>query len=137
NAGSAWRRSTQAFDRFTSVTCSWAGWTNGITSSGRKTCNPCCRFILFPISPVAHCPAISVWPSGLRIEPEDAQLLIATTGLGDARSPRDSLVARRQFEHGEAAVKRGRPRIAAHCDCALSRDQHWRDTVVDSSPADD
>ena len=69
------------------------------------------------------CRAISVLALGLRVEPEDAQFLVAATGLGDARRPRDGLVARRQFQHGEAAVERGRPRIAARCSRAVSRDE--------------
>lgn len=40
----------------------------------------------------------------LRVELEDAQLLVAAAGLRDARGPRDGLFARGQFEHGEAAV---------------------------------
>ena len=39
------------------------------------------------------CRAISVLPSGLRGEPEDAQLLVPVTGLGDARHPRDGRLA--------------------------------------------
>jgi NAD(P)-dependent dehydrogenase (short-subunit alcohol dehydrogenase family) len=41
--------------------------------------------------------AISVPPSGLRVELEDAQLLVAATGFSDARGPRDGLVARGQL----------------------------------------
>src|SRR5258706_11112665 len=63
--------------------------------------------------------AISVPPSGLRVEPKDAQLLGAATGFRDARGPRDGLVARGQFEYGEATVERGRPRIAALGDRAV------------------
>lgn len=37
--------------------------------------------------------AIIVSPSGLWVEPEDAQLLVTTTGLRDARGPRDGLLA--------------------------------------------
>ncbi len=37
--------------------------------------------------------AISVSPSGLWVESEDAQFLVAPTGLGDTRRPRDGLVA--------------------------------------------
>jgi hypothetical protein len=37
------------------------------------------------------CP-IAVPPSGLRVEPKDAQLLGAATGLRDARGPRDGLI---------------------------------------------
>src|SRR3954451_19516163 len=47
--------------------------------------------------------AISVSPLGLWVEPEDAQFLVAPTGLGETRRPRDGLVARKQFQHGEAA----------------------------------
>src|SRR5258707_3012602 len=47
-------------------------------------------------------------PLGLWVEPEDAQFLFAPAGLGDTRRPRDGLVARRQFQHGEAAIERGR-----------------------------
>lgn len=36
-------------------------------------------------------------PSGLRVELEDAQLLVAAAGLRDARGPCDGLLARGQF----------------------------------------
>src|SRR5713101_5024957 len=67
-----------------------------------------------------RCPGGGVSPLGLWVEPEDAQFLVAPTGLGDTRRPRDGLVARRQFQHREAAIERGRPRIAAHCNRAVS-----------------
>ena len=38
---------------------------------------------------------ISVSPSGLWVEPEDAQFLGAPARLGETRRPRDGLVARR------------------------------------------
>jgi hypothetical protein len=69
----------------------------------------------------------------LRVEPEDAQFLVAATGLGDARRPRDGLIALQQFQHGEAAVERGRPMIAAHCNRAVSRDEYGRYVFVDSA----
>lgn len=50
-------------------------------------------------------PLTRAWPSGLRIELENAQFLIATAGLGDARGPGDGLFGRRQFEHGETAIE--------------------------------
>jgi len=75
-------------------------------------------------------------PSGLRIELEDAQLLVAAAGLRDARGPRDSLLARGQFEHGEAAVEWGCPRVATLDDCAVSRDEHGRHVFVDAAPED-
>ena len=71
--------------------------------------------------------------SRLRVEPEDAQFLVAATSLGDARRPRDGLIARRQFQHGEAAVERGRPRIAAHHNGAVSIDAYRRKGFVDST----
>lgn len=58
-------------------------------------CYPCLRIFLLPMFPTAHCRAISVSPLGLWVEPEDAQFLVAPTGLGDTRRPRDGLVARR------------------------------------------
>src|SRR5678816_2546061 len=82
------------------------------------------------------CRAILVSPLGLWVEPEDAQFLVAPTGLGDTRRPRDGFVARRQFQHGEAAIERGRPRIAAHCNPAVSRDEHGRYVFVDSAAED-
>src|SRR3954469_17646286 len=80
--------------------------------------------------------AISVSPLGLWVEPEDAQFLVAPTGLGDTRRPGDGLVARRQFQHGEAAIEHGRPRIAAHCNRAVGRDEHGRYVLVDSAAED-
>jgi hypothetical protein len=44
--------------------------------------------------------------------------LITATGLRDARGPRDGFFTRREFEHSEAAVKRGRPWVAAFVDAA-------------------
>src|SRR5690349_24655571 len=82
------------------------------------------------------CRAISVSSLGLWVEPEDAQFLVAPTGLGDTRRPRDGLVARRQFQDGEAAIERGRPRIAADCNRAVSSDEHGRDVLVDSAAED-
>jgi hypothetical protein len=70
------------------------------------------------------------------IEPEDAQLLIAAAGLRDACSPRDRLIARGQLEHGEAAVERRRPRVAAFGDRAIRRDECGRHRFIDSA-ADD
>jgi hypothetical protein len=57
--------------------------------------------------------------SGLRVEPEDAQFLVAAAGLREACDPRNSLPAREQLQHGEAAIERGRPRIAAFGDRAV------------------
>src|SRR5690606_1847343 len=74
--------------------------------------------------------------SGLRIEPEHAQFLVATAGRGDARGPRDGLLAGGQFEHGEAAIERRRPRIAALRGRAGGRDEHGRHTVVDATAED-
>src|SRR6185312_6253392 len=77
--------------------------------------------------------AVFTLPSGLRVEPEDAQFLVAATGFGDTRRPRDGLIARRQFQHGEAAVELWRPGIAARCNGAVSRDEHGRYAFVDSA----
>src|SRR5258706_13845836 len=82
------------------------------------------------------CELVPVSPLGLWVEPEDAQFLVAPTGLGDTRRPRNGLAARRQFQHGEAAIERGPPRIAAHCNRAVSRDQHGRYIFVDSAAED-
>src|SRR5262245_53969506 len=78
--------------------------------------------------------AISVSPSRLWVELKDAQLLGAATGFRDARGPRDGLLARGQFEYGEAAVERGRPRIATLGDRAVGRDEHGRYVFVDADP---
>src|ERR1043166_6528419 len=71
--------------------------------------------------------------SGLWVEPEDAQFLGAPASPGDTSRPRDGLVARRQFQHGEATVERGRPGIAAACNRAVSRDEDGRYVFVDSA----
>ena len=60
-------------------------------------------------------------PSGLRVELEDAQLLVAAAGLRDARGPRDGLFARGQFEHGETAVERGRTHLETSTARAVER----------------
>src|SRR5512134_2699190 len=57
--------------------------------------------------------------SGLRVELEGAQFLVASASPGDSCGPRDRLVTRRQLEHGEAAVQLGRPRIATLGDRAV------------------
>src|SRR5258707_12228410 len=75
-------------------------------------------------------------PLGLWVEAEDAEFLFAPAGLGDTRRPRDGLVARRQFQHGEAAIERGRPRITTHCNRAVSRDENGRYVFVDSAAED-
>ena len=72
--------------------------------------------------PLRHAGLLTAPPSGLRVEPEDPQLLVAAAGLRDARGPRDGLLARGQLEDGEAAVEWGRPRIAALGDRAVGRD---------------
>lgn len=51
--------------------------------------------------------------SGLWVESEHAQFLVTAAGFRDARGRRDGLLARGQFEHSEAAIERGCPRIAA------------------------
>src|SRR5258706_5753924 len=70
------------------------------------------------------------------VEPEDAQLLIAAAGLRDACGPRDGLIARGQFEHGEAAVEWRRPWVAAFGDCAIGRDECRRHGFIDSAAED-
>ena len=72
-------------------------------------------------------------PSGLRVEPKDAQFLVTAAGLRDARGPRDGLLARRQFEHGEAAVERRSPRVATLGDCAVGRDERGRHVFIDAA----
>src|SRR5258706_15057290 len=70
------------------------------------------------------------------VEPEDAQLLIAAAGLRDAGGPRDGLIARGQFEHGETAVEWRRPWVAAFGDCAIRRDECGRPRFIGSPPGE-
>src|SRR6266496_2567054 len=79
----------------------------------------------------AHQPA-----SGLRIEPKDAQFLIAAACLCDACGPRNGLLARGQFEHGEAAVEWGCPRVATLGDGAVSGDERGRHIFVNAAAED-
>lgn len=69
----------------------------------------------------------------MRVELEDALLLVAAAGLRDARGPSDGLFARRQFEHGEAAVERGRPRVAALGDRAVGGDPYGRHFFINAA----
>jgi hypothetical protein len=62
--------------------------------------------------------------------------LVAAAGLRDARGPRDSLFARGQFEHREAAIERRRPRVSACGERAIGRDEHRRDRFVDTAAED-
>src|SRR5215213_2410144 len=74
--------------------------------------------------------------SGQWVELEDAQLLVAAACLCDACGPRYGLLARRQFEHGKAAVEWGCPRVAACSDRAVGRDECWRHIFVDAAAED-
>jgi hypothetical protein len=56
---------------------------------------------------------------GLRINSINAQFLFAATGPGDARHPRNGVIARRQFQHHEAAIELWCPWIAALCNQAV------------------
>ena len=74
--------------------------------------------------------------SGLRVEPEKAQFLVAAAGSCDSRGPRNRRLARRQFEHGEPTVERRCPRIATRSDRAIGRDQHGWHGFADTAAED-
>src|SRR5215813_9974605 len=74
--------------------------------------------------------------SGSWVESEHAQFLVTAAGFRDARGPRDGLLARGQFEHSEAAIERGCPRIAALRNRAVGRDEHGRHVLVDAAAED-
>lgn len=74
--------------------------------------------------------------SGLRVKPENAQFLAAAAGLRETCGPRHGFLVRGQFEHREAAVELGRPRIAAVGDRAVSRDEYGRYAFVDAAAED-
>src|SRR5215469_13274056 len=74
--------------------------------------------------------------SGLWVESEHAQFLVTAAGFRNARGPRDGLLTRGQFEHSEAAIERGCPRIAALRNRAVGRDEHRRHVLVDPAAED-
>src|SRR3954462_3623005 len=114
--------------------CQWNDPSTATRRTGRNDCN---RDAPAGFA-AAHGSALLSYQRRLRsgVEPEDAQLLIAAAGLRDACGPRDGLIARGQFEHGEAAVEWWRPWVAAFGDRAIGRDKCGRHCFIDSAGED-